>query len=104
MAPKAATQAQQDAIDVVEKHSAHNYSPLPVVIASGQGAIVTDIDGRKYIDCLSAYSAVNFGHSNPALVEVATKQLQTLTLTSRAFHSAPFGPSRRHCRSSRASR
>lgn len=92
MAPKAATQAQQDAIDVVEKHSAHNYSPLPVVIASGQGAIVTDIDGREYIDCLSAYSAVNFGHSNPALVEVATRQLQTLTLTSRAFHSAPFGP------------
>lgn len=83
---------QQAAIDQVEQYSAHNYGPLPIVIASAEGARVTDLDGREYIDFLSAYSAVNFGHQNPRLIARATEQLNKLTLTSRAFYSEPFGP------------
>ena len=66
---------------------AHNYHPLPVVIESGNGAWVTDVDGRSYLDCLAAYSALNFGHSHPGLLQVAHEQLDRVTLTSRAFHS-----------------
>jgi ornithine--oxo-acid transaminase len=73
-------------------HLAHNYHPLPVVIASGQGAWVRDVDGRRYLDCLAAYSAVNFGHSHPLLVEAAKRQLDRVTLTSRAFESDQLGP------------
>ncbi len=75
-----------------EEHAAHNYHPLPVVIASGEGAWVTDVDGRRYLDCLAAYSAVNFGHSHPVLLEAAREQLGRITLTSRAFHSDRLGP------------
>jgi ornithine--oxo-acid transaminase len=78
-------------IDRVERWGAHNYHPLPVVVASGHGAWVTDVDGRRYLDCLSAYSAVNFGHGNPVLVEAARAQLERLTLTSRAFHNDRLG-------------
>ena len=92
MALEPRSERQRAAIDVVEAHSAHNYAPLPVVIAAAQGAHVTDIDGNRYIDCLSAYSAVNFGHGHPALVAAAQEQLAKVTLTSRAFHSEPFGP------------
>lgn len=80
------------AIDQVEQYGAHNYAPLPVVIARAEGARVTDVDGRTYIDCLAAYSAVNFGHSNPRLLAAARRQLDRVTLTSRAFYSEPFGP------------
>jgi ornithine--oxo-acid transaminase len=66
---------------------AHNYHPLPVVIEHGEGAWVTDVDGRSYLDCLAAYSALNFGHRHPALVQAAHDQLDRLTLVSRAFHS-----------------
>ncbi|MDT0202439.1 ornithine--oxo-acid transaminase [Nocardioides sp. AE5] len=83
---------QQAAIAVVEAHAAHNYHPLPVVVAEASGASVIDIDGKRYLDCLAAYSAVNFGHSNPDLVRVAKEQLDRVTLTSRAFHSAALGP------------
>lgn len=83
---------QQQAIDQVNTYSAHNYKPLPVVIATADGARVRDIDGRDYIDCLAAYSAVNFGHQNAQLLKAAERQLHTLTLTSRAFFSEPFGP------------
>ncbi len=83
---------QQQAIDQVDAYSAHNYSPLPVVIATADGARVRDLDGREYIDCLAAYSAVNFGHQNAELLKAAERQLHTLTLTSRAFYSEPFGP------------
>ena len=84
--------AQREAIDQVETFSAHTYAPLPVVIASASGATVTDLDGSEYLDCLAAYSAVNFGHGNERLLAVAERQLRRLTLTSRAFYSEPFGP------------
>ena len=74
------------------EHSAHTYHPLPVVITSGDGAWVTDVAGRKYLDCLAAYSAVNFGHRHPALIAAATTQLGRITLTSRAFHNDQLGP------------
>lgn len=76
----------------VEEYGARNYHPLPVVAAEGYGAWVTDVDGRRYLDCLAAYSAVNFGHRNPVLVDAAKQQLDTLTLTSRAFHNDKLGP------------
>ena len=81
-----------DAIAAEEAHCAHNYHPLPVVISHGEGAWVTDIDGRRYLDMLSAYSALNFGHRHPALVEAARRQLDRVTLTSRAFHNDQLGP------------
>lgn len=75
-----------------EKHLTHNYHPLEVVVAEGEGAWVTDVTGRKYLDCLAAYSAVNFGHGHPALVAAAKEQLDRITLTSRAFHNDRLGP------------
>jgi ornithine--oxo-acid transaminase len=75
----------------VEAHSARNYHPLPVVIAEGQGAWVTDVEGRRYLDMLAGYSALNFGHRHPGLTEVAHRQLDRLTLTSRAFHHDQLG-------------
>lgn len=80
------------AADAVEPHLASNYNPLPVTIARGEGAWVTDTDGRRYLDLLAAYSAVNFGHRHPALVAVATEQLGRVTLTSRAFRSDRLEP------------
>ena len=74
-------------IDRENKVSAHNYHPLPIVIKSGKGVYVEDIDGKKYLDMLSAYSALNQGHCHPKIIEAAKKQLDSLTLTSRAFHN-----------------
>ncbi|MDR7281010.1 ornithine--oxo-acid transaminase [Catenuloplanes atrovinosus] len=68
-----------------ERWTSHNYHPLPVVIAAAEGAWVTDVDGRRYLDCLAGYSALNFGHRHPALIAAAHAQLDRLTLTSRAF-------------------
>lgn len=79
-------------IALVEKRSAHNYSPLPVVIAEGRGAWVADVEGTKYLDCLAGYSAMNFGHHNPELLAAAHRQLDRVTLTSRAFHNDQLGP------------
>lgn len=79
-------------IDLTERYAAHNYHPLPVVLAQGEGAWVTDIDGRRYLDCLAGYSALNFGHCHPRLVARAEQQLRTLTLTSRAFYNDQLGP------------
>jgi len=76
----------------VDKYSAHNYHPLPIILAKGEGAWVWDIEGKKYLDCLSAYSAVNQGHRHPAIVKAAKEQLDKLTLTSRAFHNDQMGP------------
>jgi ornithine--oxo-acid transaminase len=73
-------------------HSAHNYHPLPVVIAGAEGAWVTDVDGRRYLDMLAAYSAINFGHRHPRLVAAAQRQLERVTLVSRAFEHDQFGP------------
>jgi ornithine--oxo-acid transaminase len=80
------------AIDLVERYGAHNYHPLPVVAASASGAWITDPEGNRYLDCLAAYSAVNFGHGNPVLLAAARDQLDRVTLTSRAFHNDRLGP------------
>ncbi|MFI9818145.1 ornithine--oxo-acid transaminase [Saccharothrix variisporea] len=75
-----------------EQWSTHNYHPLPVVISHGEGAWVTDVEGRRYLDFLSGYSSLNFGHRHPDLVAAAVEQLGRVTLTSRAFHHDQFGP------------
>ncbi len=84
--------AMRDAIEREEAHIAANYAPLPLVVATGEGAWVTDIEGKRYLDCLAAYSAVNFGHSHPLLLDAARAQLARVTLTSRAFHNDQLGP------------
>jgi ornithine--oxo-acid transaminase len=76
----------------VDQFSAHNYHPLPVVLERGEGSWVWDVDGNRYLDMLSAYSALNHGHRHPAIIDAAKKQLDTLTLTSRAFHNDQMGP------------
>ena len=80
------------AIEVEEAHLAHNYHPLPVVVATAEGAWVTDVEGKRYLDCLAAYSAVNFGHGYAPLIAAAKAQLDRVTLTSRAFHNDQLGP------------
>lgn len=77
----------QDYIDLENKYGAHNYLPLDVVIEKAKGIWVTDVDGKKYLDCLSAYSAVNQGHCHPHVVKAMTTQLKKLALTSRAFRN-----------------
>ncbi|WP_165067310.1 ornithine--oxo-acid transaminase [Marisediminicola senii] len=75
-----------------ESHLAHTYHPLEVMVESGEGAWVTDTAGGRYLDCLAAYSAVNFGHGHPALIAAAKQQLDRITLTSRAFHNDKLEP------------
>ena len=82
----------QEHIALTERYAAHNYHPLPVVLSEGSGAWVTDVEGRRYLDCLAGYSALNFGHGHPRLVARAADQLQRLTLTSRAFYNDQLGP------------
>ena len=79
-------------IEVTEQFGAHNYHPLPVVIARGEGIWVEDADGKRYMDMLSAYSAINHGHCHPAIIRALVEQAQRLTLTSRAFHNDQLGP------------
>lgn len=86
-----ATETTSSHIERAERYGAHNYEPLPVVIASGEGAWVLDVEGRRYLDCLAGYSALNFGHRHPALIAAAHDQLNRLTLISRAFHSDRLG-------------
>ena len=81
----------QQAIDLENKHGAHNYHPLPVVLTRGDGVFVWDVEGKKYYDFLSAYSAVNQGHCHPKIVNALVDQAQTLALTSRAFHNDILG-------------
>lgn len=76
----------------VDQYSAHNYHPLPVVIDRGEGVWVWDVDGNRHLDMLAAYSALNQGHRHPAIIAAAKAQLDTLTLTSRAFHNDQMGP------------
>lgn len=78
-------------IDLEQKHGAHNYHPLPVVLAKGEGVFVWDVDGKKYYDFLSAYSALNQGHCHPKIVKALQEQAETLTLTSRAFYNDVLG-------------
>lgn len=86
------TGATSAAIALDDAYAAHNYSPLPVVAASAGGAWIVDVEGRRYLDCLAAYSAVNFGHHNDEIIAAAHRQLDELTLVSRAFHSDRLGP------------
>ncbi|WP_228238968.1 ornithine--oxo-acid transaminase [Allomuricauda sp. M10] len=81
----------QQAIDLENKYGAHNYHPLPVVLSRGEGVYVWDVEGKRYYDFLSAYSAVNQGHCHPKIVGAMVQQAQTLTLTSRAFYNDMLG-------------
>lgn len=80
------------AIEMEDKYGAHNYHPLPVVLSKGEGAFVWDVEGKRYFDFLSAYSAVNQGHCHPKIVDAMVDQARTLTLTSRAFYNDQLGP------------
>jgi ornithine--oxo-acid transaminase len=83
--------SSQEIIALEDKHGAHNYHPLPVVLARGEGVYVWDVEGKKYYDFLSAYSAVNQGHCHPKIIGAMIEQAQTLTLTSRAFYNDKLG-------------
>lgn len=85
------TKNSQYFIDLEDQHGAHNYHPLPVVLDKGEGVFVWDVEGKRYYDFLSAYSAVNQGHSHPKIVKALTEQAQTLALTSRAFYNSKLG-------------
>ncbi len=86
------TSTSQEIINLENKYGAHNYHPLPVVLNKGEGVYVWDVEGKKYYDFLSAYSAVNQGHCHPKIVAALNKQAETLTLTSRAFFNDQLGP------------
>lgn len=82
----------KELMEMEDKYGAHNYHPLPVVLSRGEGVYVWDVEGKKYYDFLSAYSAVNQGHCHPKIVGAMVEQAQTLTLTSRAFYNDALGP------------
>lgn len=86
------TRTSQELIDIEHKYGAHNYHPLPVVLAKGEGVYLWDVEGKKYYDFLSAYSAVNQGHCHPRIIQALKDQAEVLTLTSRAFHNDQLGP------------
>jgi ornithine--oxo-acid transaminase len=81
-----------DLLGLTSEYGAHNYHPLPIVAAEAEGVWVTDVEGRRYLDMLAAYSALNFGHRHPRLIAAARRQLEHLTLVSRAFDHDQFGP------------
>src|SRR6202050_4264525 len=81
-----------DLLGLTSEYGAHNYHPLPIVAAEAEGVWVTDVEGRRYLDMLAAYSALNFGHRHPRLIAAARRQLEHLTLVSRAFHHGQVGP------------
>ena len=81
----------QNYIELEDKYGAHNYHPLPVVLVKGNGVFVWDVEGKKYYDFLSAYSAVNQGHCHPKIIQALKKQADILTLTSRAFYNDTLG-------------
>lgn len=91
MSTTSTTKNSQYYIDLENKHGAHNYHPLPVVLEKGEGVFVWDVEGKKYYDFLSAYSAVNQGHSHPKIVDALVNQAQKLALTSRAFYNSNLG-------------
>ena len=79
-------------LDLEDQYCAHNYHPLPVVLSRGEGVHVWDENGKKYLDMMSAYSAVSHGHSNPRIVDALIKQAKTLCIVSRAFYTDKLGP------------
>ena len=81
----------QEYLDLENEYGAHNYKPLDVVLTKGEGVWVWDVDGKKYLDCLAAYSAVNQGHCHPKIMKTMIDQAQKLTLTSRAFRNDNWG-------------
>jgi len=89
---EAATIGSQELMQIEDKYGAHNYHPLPVVLAKGEGVYVWDVEGKQYFDFLSAYSAVNQGHCHPKIINALKSQAETLTLTSRAFYNDMLGP------------
>lgn len=82
----------QEHIELVDRYAAHNYHPLPVVLSRGEGVWVQDIEGKKYLDMLASYSALNQGHRHPKILKAVNEQLNRLSLTSRAFHNDQLGP------------
>jgi ornithine--oxo-acid transaminase len=92
MTPMTPMTIAPDLAQLTSQYSAHNYAPLPVIVASADGVWVTDVHGRRYLDMLAAYSALNFGHRHPRLIAAATRQLDRVTLVSRAFDHDQFGP------------
>ena len=86
------TETMTGLLKLSSEYGAHNYHPLPVVAAEAEGAWVSDVEGRRYLDMLAAYSALNFGHRHPRLIAAAQRQLEHLTLVSRAFEHDQFGP------------
>ena len=84
--------SSQDLMNLEDKYGAHNYHPLPVVLSRGEGVYVWDVEGARYYDFLSAYSAVNQGHCHPRIVNALKEQAEVLTLTSRAFYNDKLGP------------
>ena len=89
--PLAEIKSSEEAINLEDKHGAHNYHPLPAVLSKGEGVHVWDVEGKQYYDFLSAYSAVNQGHCHPKIVNALKHQAETLTLTSRAFYNDILG-------------
>lgn len=88
--------ASNEAIALEDQYGAHNYHPLPVVLAKGEGVFLWDVEGKRYFDFLSAYSAVNQGHCHPKIIAALVEQAQTLTLTSRAFYNDKLGPAEKY--------
>ena len=84
--------SSKDFMQMEDRFGAHNYHPLPVVLSKGEGVYVWDVEGKKYYDFLSAYSAVNQGHCHPRIVNVLKEQAEKMTLTSRAFYNDALGP------------
>src|SRR5262249_9545218 len=90
--PEQALELAADVRSLEDRYGANNYAPLPVVLTRGEGVHLWDDAGHRYLDMMSAYSAVSFGHSHPTLVAALTQQAQRLAVTSRAFHSDRLGP------------
>ena len=87
------------AIDLENRYSAHNYEPLPVVLAHGKGAHLWDTSGRRYLDMMSAYSAASHGHGHPRILAALTAQAERLAVPSRAYYNDRLGPFLRNCAS-----
>jgi ornithine--oxo-acid transaminase len=92
MEEKTTVNRNRELIELADTYGAHNYHPLDVVIEKAEGIWVWDADGKRYLDCLSAYSALNQGHRHPAILQALRDQIERVTLTSRAFHNAEMGP------------